>query len=283
LPYRFASVIILAVLPVLFRLGPFTFYTYTVLVDVGIAAGLAWLYLRAPRVGPPAPVDKRTRWLDAGLAATLGGFVGARLLYAVVNGGYYFNHLGEIFEVWLGGLAWPGALLGGLAGMWMYGRRKREPLLPILDTLALPVTLLGLLSWGGCLAASCAYGYEVAPGQLPAWMVLDAPDLYGLTAPRFPTQVLGLAWSVIALATVWGVKDRAWPLGAQFAYALSLVALGAFLLGFTRGDPMPLVSGYRLDVVGGALVLVLSTAAWAWLVLRARTPAQPRPETVANP
>jgi peptidoglycan/LPS O-acetylase OafA/YrhL len=115
-------------------------------------------------------------------------------------------------------------------------------------------------------------------------MVLDAPDIYGLTAPRFPTQVLGLAWSLFALAAVWGVKGRVWPVGARAAYALSLVALGAFLLGFTRGDPMPLVSGFRLDVVGSALVLLASTAAWAWRVLRARAPAPPpQSESVANP
>ena len=256
----------LAVFPVIARLGPFTLHTYTFLVDLGIAAGLGWLYRRAP-AGRPA------RWLDAGLAVAVGGFIGARLLYAVVNASYYFGHMGEIFQIWQGGLAWPGALLGGLAGAWLYGARasrKREPLplASLLDALALPIALLALLSWGGCLASSCAYGREVAAGQLPAWMTMNAPDIYGLAAPRWPTQALGAAWGLIALGLVWGVaeRNRRWPAGARGAYALSLIALGAFFLGFTRGDPMPLLNGFRLDVIGSALILVSASAAWAWLV-----------------
>jgi len=252
------------VLPILFRLGSFTFYTYTILVDLGVAAGLAWLYFRAPE-------DKRERWLDAGLAATLGGLAGARLLYAFVNSSYYFGHLVEIFEIWKGGLAWPGAAAGGALGAWVYCRRKREPFAPIFDALALPIALLGLLSWGGCLAAACAYGYEVAPGQLPTWLTLEAPDIYGLTALRFAAQTLGLAWSLVALALVWAMRERRWPTGAYGAYALSLVALGAFGLAFTRADPMPLVGGYRLDVIGSALVLVAATGLWGFLVSR-KTP-----------
>ena len=253
--------------PILVRLGPFTLHTYTLLIDLGIAAGLGWLYLRAPQ-------GKSARWLDAGLAATVGGFVGARLLYALVNSGYYFAHLGEVLRIWEGGLAWPGAALGGLAGLWLYGLNAREPMAPVLDAIALPVALLGLLSWGGCLAGGCAYGRGVTPGQLPVWMALNAPDLYGLVVPRFPTQVIGLVWSVMALGMVWAMRDRRWPPAAHGVYALSLVALGAFFLSFTRGDPMPLVNGFRLDVVGSALTLVAASVAWGWLVSR-QSPTPP--------
>jgi phosphatidylglycerol:prolipoprotein diacylglycerol transferase len=254
------------VLPILFRLGPIAFPTYTILIDIGIAAGLAWLYFRAPQ-------GKAMRWLDAGLAATVGGFVGARLLYVVVNGGYYLWHPGEALRIWEGGLAWPGAALGGLAGLWLFGLRQRDPLAPLLDALALPIALLGLLGWGGCLAASCAYGFEATPGQLPAWLVLNAPDLYGLVAPRFPTQVIGLLWSLVALGMVWAARDRGWPPAARGWYALSLAALGAFFLGFTRGDPMPLVGGLRLDVVGSALILITTSVIWGRLLAR-KSPAQ---------
>jgi len=251
------------VFPILARLGSFIVYTYTVVIDLGIAAGLVWLYVRAPE-------GKSSRWLDAGIAATIGGFVGARLLYAIVNGGYYLGHLGEVFRIWEGGLAWPGAALGGLASLWAYGLRAREPFAPLLDALAVPVALLGLLSWGGCLVGSCAYGYEVTPGQLPAWMMMNASDMYSLTVPRFPTQVIGVIWSLIALVLVWAMaeRNRRWPPAARGLYALSLVALGAFFLAFTRGDPMPLVNSLRLDIIGSALVLVAASALWGWLVSR---------------
>jgi phosphatidylglycerol:prolipoprotein diacylglycerol transferase len=262
------------VFPILLRLGPYSLPTYTFLIDLGIAAGLAWLYWRAPE-------GRSTRWLDAGMAATVGGFVGARLVYVAANLGYYLGHLGEIFRIWEGGLAWPGAALGGWLGLWLYCSRprRREPILPLLDALALPIALLGLLSWGGCLAGTCAYGYEVTPGQLPEWMIIHSPDVYGLTAPRFPTQVIGIIWSLSALALVWSMRQRRWPEGAHALYALGLVALGPFLLGFTRGDPMPLVGGLRLDVIGSAAILFGSSLLWSQRLARPSPASSLQPPT----
>jgi hypothetical protein len=73
---------------------------------------------------------------------------------------------------------------------------------------------------------------------------------------------MGAAWSVFVMLAVYGTRWQGWPEGARGWFALSQAALGAFSLSFLRGDPMPLFSGLRLDTVGGALVLVASTAAW---------------------
>jgi prolipoprotein diacylglyceryltransferase len=137
------------------------------------------------------------------------------------------------------------------------------------------MALLGLLGWSGCLAAGCAYGFEVTPGAWPAWLTTHAPDLYGLTLPRFPTQFLGIAWSGMALAAVWLAARRAggWRAGNLGALALALVALGMFALSFTRGDPAPRLGGTRLDVLGSGLVFGL--AALAWAMRRRRGPAAP--------
>ncbi len=271
--------------PVLAQLGPFTFYTYTVLIDAGLVVALAALYFQAP-------AGKAWRWLDLGLAATVGGFVGARLLYVSMNADYYLPHIDEIVQVWQGGLSWLGAPAGALVGAWLYARQRHEALWPVLDALPLPFGLLGALGWSGCLAAGCAYGYPVTPGQLPVWFVSQAPDLFGLVMPRFPTQALGIAASLLALLAVWGTRRGAaarWPVGASGAYALSLVALGVFLLSFTRGDPAPLIAGYRADVVGSALVLVAATAAWILRIARgggaikSQPVAEPPPSAAASP
>lgn len=248
--------------PILAQLGPFTVYTYSVLLNLGLALGLGWLYAAAP-------VEKKNRWLDIGIAAIAGGLVGARLVYVLVNGAYYATNVAEALMIWRGGLSWVGAALGALLGAGGWARRLREPLLPVLDAAALPLVLLSALTWGGCLAAGCAYGAEVAPGQLPAWFVSTAPDLYGLQAPRWPTQALGVGWGVFSLLVIFSLRRRRWPEGALGLYALGLVALGAFFLGFVRGDPVPLVSGFRLDVFGSAVVLVAVALAW---MLRLQSP-----------
>jgi phosphatidylglycerol:prolipoprotein diacylglycerol transferase len=193
----------------------------------------------------------------------------------VAHGDFFFPNLDEIFQVWRGGLSWTGAVAGAALFVWLYGLRQRERLAPIMDALAWPIVTLGLLGWGGCLAAGCAYGYEAQPGILPAFLTTTAPDLFGLSVLRFATQSVGVAWSVLTLVFLWAVTrgpSQRWPAGAAGAYALALVALGVFGLSFTRGDPAPLVSGIRLDTIGAALVLVSAAAAWALTVLRPPAP-----------
>lgn len=270
--------------PVLARLGPFTFYTFTVLIDLGLAAALAALFLRAPAGRGP-------RWLDAGLSAIVGGFIGARLLFIIVNGDFYFPHIDEVLAVWRGGLSWPGAAAGALFGLWFYAARRREPLGPLFDALALPVALLGLLGWGGCLAAGCSYGVEVAPGQLPALLTATAPDLFGLSVPRFAAQLVGLAWSVIALLIVWALgrgPAKTWRPGALGGLSVVLVAAGLFALSFARGEPTLLIAGQRIETIGSGLVLALALLAWLPALLRpappAPTPSGPAPaEVPVNP
>jgi phosphatidylglycerol:prolipoprotein diacylglycerol transferase len=249
------------VLPVLAQLGPITLYTYSVLLNLGLALGLAWLYVAAP-------AERKSRWLDIGLAAIVGGLIGARLVYVLVNGAYYAANVAEALMIWRGGLSWVGAALGALLGAGWWAGRVGERLPTMLDAAALPLALLSALTWGGCLAAGCAYGAEVAPGQLPAWFASTAPDLYGLQVPRWPTQALGLGWGVFAVLVIIALRRRRWPEGALGLYALGLIALGAFFLGFVRGDPMPLVAGFRLDVVGSAVVLIAAATAWALRVQR---------------
>ncbi len=247
--------------PVLAQLGPVTVYTYSILLNLGLALGLAWLYVAAP-------AEKKSRWLDLGLAAIVGGLIGARLVYVIIHSAYYATNLAEALMIWRGGLSWVGAVAGALLGARGWASRLGEPLLPVLDAAALPLTLLSALTWGGCLAAGCAYGAEVAPGQLPAWFAPAAPDLYGLQVPRWPTQALGVVWGAFSVFVMFGLRRQRWPAGARGLYALGLVALGAFFLGLVRGDPMPLVAGFRLDVIGSAVVLIVAATAWALRVQR---------------
>lgn len=262
------------------NLGPLVLSTYTVLLDLGILGCLVWLWQRAGAHDRPA-----SRWLDAGLAATVGGLLGGRLAFAIANWGYFQFHVLEIFKLWEGGYAWLGAALGGLLGLAIYGRLRREPLLPLLDELALPVTLLSALGWFGCVAASCAAGKDVPPGTIP--FAVNWPDLYGVILPRLPTQLTGILLSLVAFAILFPQRQAKWPGGLRAALALTLLALIAFLVSLMRGDDMPLVGAWRLDtvtnVVAFGLGLIGMVAAWALEPPKAKTTPVAEPMETAEP
>jgi len=254
------------------HLGPLVFSTYTVLIDIGTIGALVWLWFRAPAHNRSA-----SRWLDAGLVAAVGAFLGGRVAFAVANWGYFQNHFFEIFKLWDGGYAWLGAAVGGLLALAIYGRVRSEPLLPLLDELALPLTLVSALGWFGCVAAACASGKDVPPGAVP--FAVNWPDLYGVILPRWPTQLIGLGLSLVAFAILFSQRNSRWPVGVRCAISLTLIALITFVVSLVRGDDMPLIGTWRLDTVTDAIAiglgLLATVAAWAL--------EPPKPKAVLTP
>lgn len=235
-------------------LGFIVLSTFTVLIDAGILGALAWLWWRAPRHGRAS-----SRWLDAGLFAIAGGLLGGRLSFALGNWAYFQNHLVEVFRLWEGGYALPGALGGTLLGVLAYCLPRREPLLPLLDELAAPALALSALGWAGCAAANCAAGLDVPPGSVP--FAVNLPDLYGVVLPRLPTQFTGIALSLLALGYLASQQDKRWRAGVRYAVSMTLVSGIAFVITFMRGDDVPPVGSWRLDTISNGAMLIIAVVA----------------------
>ena len=229
--------------PILARLGPFTLYSFTVLLDLGIVAALVWLDRSARARGVAS-----SRWLDAGLVALAVGLIGARASYVLINWAYFYNHLDEALRLWQGGLSWHGGLLAGVLALAVWSRWRGLPLGDIADAAA-PGLLLALAAgWIGCLLAGYAYGREVFDPASP-WRRLAAelPDVYGVVAPRLVTQALAAGWALAVLALLLALRRLALPAGGRFLLAVGLFSLGLFVAGFTRGDASPQLGRWRLD------------------------------------
>lgn len=231
--------------PVLFRLGRFTVTGYAALVDIGLLGGTVIACLAARRRGLNA-----VRVLDAVLAAALGGLIGGRAVYVAAHWAYYQSHVRRALRPWDGGLAWHGALIGGLVAVLAYCAIRRTSLRQVLDVLTPGAALLAGCAWLGCLMNGCAYGVETYPGQgLPWALSLELPDLYGIWAPRVAVQLLGAGWSLVALAAVAiGGRRRRFE-GLAFPLWLALYSVGSFGLGFARADETVIMADWRADQV----------------------------------
>jgi phosphatidylglycerol:prolipoprotein diacylglycerol transferase len=239
--------------PVLFHLGSFVVTGYAALVAVGLVGGgvIFWLAGRRRGLNP-------VQVLDVSLAGALGGLIGGRAVYVAAHGAYYGDHMWQVLRLWSGGLAWHGALVGGLLVASVYCAVRRIPLGLMLDALAPGAAFLAACGWLGCLLNGCAYGIETYPGQGLVWTLsLELPDLYGIWVPRVAVQLLGAAWGGIVLAVVVFARRRARMEGLIFPLWLAVYTLGSFGLGFLRADEPPLISGWRADqIVDLALSLV---------------------------
>ena len=237
--------------PTLVTIGRLTIPTYTVLLDLGLVLGLALTYFEGQR-----QLGNRTLALDLGLWAVIGGIVGGRLAYVAVNWSVFGEDWSRALRIWEGGLSFHGAFLGGLLVMFVFAEFQRASENSAsfweLGDVMTPGLALGItFGWLACLMAACAYG---ALGEGFGYAIL--PDIYGIEAPRFATQVVGLAFSLILFIAFWLARRR-WPFpGAAFLMFVLLYFTGQFFLEFSRGDEAIYVAPWRLtQVVDVALAL----------------------------
>lgn len=266
-------------LPTLGNLGPITLHTYTVALDLAVLAGLVSLAWQGSRL-----MNAPARWTDAGLAALGAGLVAARLGHVAIHWNYFSLNPGEIFLFWRGGLDWHAALGGGLFGLWGATRILKLPYHFLLDALAVPLVFGAALVWLGCLAAGCGYGAEVRSlADYPSDIVAELPDLYGLLAPRFNTQLFGAILSVGLMLPALLLRLIIKRAGVRFWLILLLLALGTLVIGNWRGDAVPQVGDLRLDQLLDATIAAL---AFAGLVVsgwpRKQTPSQTPSEPVSE-
>ena len=168
--------------PVLFRIPgvDWPLHTYGVLIVTGFLAAMYVAHREAKRQGRYAE-----EVLDFAFWALLGGMIGARIVFILVNWHEYFvdhpiDHVGGIpipavFVVWKGGLVFYGAALGGFVAFLWYTKKHNilgVDKLFLADLMVVGVPLAHAFGRLGCVAAGCCWGdsaYHIdAAGQIVA-------------------------------------------------------------------------------------------------------------------
>jgi hypothetical protein len=226
---------------------------FAIYTGLGAAIG-TWQVVR--RI-PEADLKRRFGFV---LAVLLGVLLGARAGYVLFHTDYYGDHRGEIFQFWLGGLDWIGALAGGLFVLIILWRVSREPLDSLADSLAPLALPLAAGAWLGCMDSGCAYG-----PSLNSWLGFEVPDEFGILTRRFPLQLMAVL--LLVIFTV-GLDPRPPRIALPGQYA-SLVGLGLsgtlLLTAFLRAAPAPRWAGMRPDVWAALFfALLFLAAAWKW-------------------
>jgi prolipoprotein diacylglyceryltransferase len=229
--------------------------TYTLALMIAVILSILWLVLTAPK-------GQASATFDTCLTGLIGAVVLARAFHVALNWVYFSENLNMISRIHeQGGLNWHGALLGafifgGLMAKWRklnFSLNRLSPILP----------LIAFAGWYGAGAAASAYGSRVEHmADYPAFLTWIERDIYGLIAPRFAVQPLGMAWTgfVFLLALIlYRFEKRRLPL------IVFLLCLGSFGLAFLRGDYALMLAGLHaeqwLDLGFGAVAFLLSLRA----------------------
>ena len=267
---------------------------YALAYIAGLLIGwrLAVAAVRRPALWPddtppmtPRQVEDLLTWIILGVV--VGGRLGAVLFY---HPGYYFANPGQIIQIWNGGMAFHGGLLGVVLATLLYCRRHHLPVISTADMLAMatPVGLfLGRIAnfvnaelWGR--PTDVPWGV-IFPGGLAQ----DCGQPLGELCARHPSQLYEalLEGLLLGLVLLWlafrrsAFKRPALVAGVFFAG----YGIGRFVVEFFRqpdiqfqspGNPLGLalqVDGYgltmgqllNLPMIMGGVLAILWAMRWS--------------------
>ena len=260
------------------HLGPWLYLRFYGLILVsGAFAGAYLAAWEAKRRG----LNPDHVW-DGLIWALIDGIVGARLWHiftpppSMVEQGittaYYLEHPLEALSVWNGGLGIPGAVLGGLLGIYLFTRKNKIDFVSLLDVAAPAVPLGQAIGRWGNFVNQELYG---APTTLPWGLNIDAAyRLPGYTDPAlrfhplFLYESLGNLLICGALLYLGRRYAEHWRKGDLFLLYLIAYPLERFLLDFIRLDNAQFL-GLNTNQ---AFLLVVAVGALLTLVSRRRRP-----------
>jgi phosphatidylglycerol:prolipoprotein diacylglycerol transferase len=127
--------------PVLIRLGPIALRWYGLMYVFALTAAFFIIKARAASRKVALSInDLHDLILYAAVGVILGGRLGYILFY---NLPYYLDHPAKFLAIWEGGMSFHGGLLGVIAAVFVFCRRKGHPFYTIAD-LATPTVPIGL-------------------------------------------------------------------------------------------------------------------------------------------
>jgi phosphatidylglycerol---prolipoprotein diacylglyceryl transferase len=259
--------------PVLLKL-PFIdwpLHTYGVLIVTGFLMAMFVAWREAQRQNEYAD-----EVLDFAFWALLGGMIGARVVFIIVNWRQYFveqpwDTIGgfsvpAVLVVWKGGLVFYGAALGGFISYLLYARSRKiqgANMLKLADMIIVGLPLAAGLGRLGCVAAGCCWGdaaytidvdghfhstialaIQFPKGSLAYSSLIStegadvvrAMKAAGATAPLIPIQIIDAFGETFLFLALLVVRSRKWFHGQVLLTYGILYPLWRTCLEVFRGD-----------------------------------------------
>lgn len=245
---------------------------WSVFVTLGILGG-AWVAARQAR---RSGLDTR-HGVPLLLALVPVSVIGAHAYYVVFEWDRRFSQSPELaWQIWQGGLALHGALLTGLAVLWIYARVTHIGFRRWADAIALGVPLgLSIGRWGDYFNQQ-SFG---VPADLPWAIEIDSafrPAAHLADTLFHPTFFYASIWNLLLFRLLLTIARRSsWTRPGDLALLfIALCSLGRFFIESLRIDAILVGDDWRLAMIVSAVLIAVSLAAFT--ARRLLPPSTPR-------
>ncbi len=226
---------LLAINPIAFSLGPIEVRWYGILIATGIV--LAFLVVQKEMVKRGMDPDFLTDLLIWAVPISI---ISARIYYVIFMWDYYKDHTGQIIQIWQGGIAIHGALIGAVITAYVFTKKRGVSFWKTADIVA-PGLLIGQIigRWGNFMNQE-AHGGPVSEQFLettiiPDW-IMKQMTIEGVT--YHPTFLYESLWNVVALIIILLLRKVSLKRGEMFLFYLTWYSIGRFFIEGMRTDSL---------------------------------------------
>jgi phosphatidylglycerol:prolipoprotein diacylglycerol transferase len=219
--------------PILVKIGPITIHTYGLMMAVGVAFALWFLYVQTKKYGLPS-----SKIIDMAFYTIIVSLLGAKLILLVGNFSYYMHYWRELLSLARSGGVFQGGLtFGFLFALW-YMHKKRIPIWKTADIIGAALALGHGFGRIGCFSAGCCYGRA---SSLPWGVIFKSHYASNLTGiplgiPLHPTQLYESALNFLNFFVLFLILRKKRFDGQVFSFYIINYSLIRYFVEFYRGD-----------------------------------------------
>jgi phosphatidylglycerol:prolipoprotein diacylglycerol transferase len=216
-----------------FKLGTnITIYWYGIMVALGFICAVLMLMLNRKH----AKISSE-QISDIALYGMISGILGARIFYVVEFWDQYSGNLREIVRIDHGGLVFYGGFICAITVVLIYCRRKKLPVLNILDIFGPAMAIGHAFGRIGCFLNGCCYGKPSDISCAVRFPDGSAPAAAFPGQSVHPVQLYEAIFNILLAAVLVFLLRKA-KLKPGMIAAIYLIAYGIarFLFELLRGD-----------------------------------------------
>lgn len=210
----------------LFSIGPLTVHSYGLMIALGILVCVFMGMYRARKYG-----YKDEAVLDIAILGILSGFVGAKLLYVLVEFDSFLKNPMDVLGS-EGFVVYGGIIVGALVGI-LYCRIKKLPCWEYFDLLAPSIAVAQGFGRIGCFLAGCCYG---RPTDTFWGVTFPEGSFAPAGVPLIPTQLISSAGDFIITGILLVYSKHNKKAGNVGILYMLLYGIGRFLVECLRSD-----------------------------------------------
>ncbi len=239
---------------------------YGIFITIGLLLAMIYAFKNMKSYG----IDP-DRAIDVIIGGVIGGIVGARAYYVILNWDSYSGDILSMFNLRNGGLAVYGGIIGAVLLGGLIAKIKKVRFLPLLDIAGAGFLLgQGIGRWGnftnqeafGCNTTSL---FGMSSGKIQNWIAahgdsatLKAGEVMEVTKPVHPCFLYESVWCILGfiLLAVFAKKIRKFDGQIILTYA-AWYGLGRFFIEGLRTDSL-MIGSLRASQALAAVCVIVS-------------------------